>query len=88
LNVQQQTGEETRFFFKSFGEEKINDPAATTNKLLNDFAGLAASGLGPDVASRPLIYMNRKAKYIFRSFHRHRVAVKVNSKNEYWSLMT
>jgi hypothetical protein len=40
----------TMFFFTSFGIKKINEPAVTSNKLTNNFAGLVASGLGTDVA--------------------------------------
>jgi hypothetical protein len=39
-----------RDFFKSFAVKKINELAATSNKLTNNFAGLVTNGLGPDVA--------------------------------------
>jgi hypothetical protein len=31
----------------------MNELVVTSNKLTNNFAGLVASGLGPDVASGP-----------------------------------
>jgi hypothetical protein len=37
-------------FFKSFGIKKINELVVTCNKLTNNFVGLFASGLRPDVA--------------------------------------
>jgi hypothetical protein len=36
-------------FLKSFGVKKINELVVTSNKLTNNFVGLVASGLGPDV---------------------------------------
>jgi hypothetical protein len=40
-------------FFKSFGAKKIKELIVLSNKLPNNFAGLIANGLVPDVARGP-----------------------------------
>jgi hypothetical protein len=39
-------------FFKSFGENKINE-LKLTYKFTHNFVGPATNGLGPDVARKP-----------------------------------
>jgi hypothetical protein len=45
----------TILFLKFCDVKKINGLAVSSNTLTNNFAGLVASGLGPDVASGPPI---------------------------------
>jgi hypothetical protein len=41
------------FFSKSLTEKNTNKLAVTSSKLANNFMGLVASGLGPDMACGP-----------------------------------
>jgi hypothetical protein len=56
-------------FFRSFGAKKINELVVTSKKLTNNFAGLVATGVGPDVARGPPVgprwptYYNLKKKF-------------------------
>jgi hypothetical protein len=51
-------------FFKSFGVKKINKLVVTSNKLTDNFAGLVASDLGPDVAREPTV-----GQRCYKKFH-------------------
>jgi hypothetical protein len=61
-------------FFKSFGENKINELVATGNRLTNNLVGLVTSGLWPDVVRGPPVgprWLNtfRTNQKQLRSFH-------------------
>jgi hypothetical protein len=49
VELVRKAAEENYDFFKSLGVKKVNELAATSNKLTNHFTGTATSGLGPGV---------------------------------------